>query len=109
IEEATAAIDMPPAFIMGAARIGACEQEVTPFIIGKGRWVGWTRNMRFARIGKFQFRAFHLAIRATDKKHLCFSYLFNAFPNGKPVSTFPGNAFSARQQPQPLHRSGDRW
>ncbi|MNV98932.1 hypothetical protein D3C71_1942430 [compost metagenome] len=26
--------------------------------------------MRFARIGEFKLRTFHLAIRATDKKHV---------------------------------------
>ncbi|MNE86953.1 hypothetical protein D3C80_1840940 [compost metagenome] len=67
---------MPPAFIMGAARIGAREQEIAPFIIGKRRGVGWARNMRFARIGEFQLWAFHLAIRATDKKH----FVFPLFP-----------------------------
>jgi hypothetical protein len=51
---------------MGAAWIGAREQEITPFIIGKRRGVGWTRNMRFARIGELKLWAFHLTIRATD-------------------------------------------
>ena len=89
VEEAGAAVDVAPALEVVAARVGADEEEVAPFLVGQLRRVGGPRDVRLARVGELELRAVLVAVGAMDQQH--------------------GLVLNARRRRRRLRRSAGRW
>lgn len=68
IEEASTAMDMPPALLMQTLGVGAEVKIRTPRFVIEIGGVRWPGYMSFAAIAELYFRAW-AAIRTIDEKH----------------------------------------
>ena len=69
VEEAAAAVQVPPALEMHALGVRADEQEVAPFLVAERRGVGGPGDMGLAGIGEFELGQVLLAVGAADQEH----------------------------------------
>src|SRR3546814_15386273 len=68
VEEAAAAMGVPPALEMEPPRIAADEEMVLPLLVGERGRVGGPRDMGFAAIDALDLRPPGVAVGAVDQK-----------------------------------------
>ena len=69
VEEARAAMDVPPALVDDPLGVRADEQEFFEILVGLAGEVWRTRDMRLAGVAEFELRPLFLAIGAVDQEH----------------------------------------
>src|SRR5690606_18445964 len=69
VEEAAAAMHVPPALEIKAPGVRPQEQEALERLLGLARDVGRARDMRLAGMPELELRALLLAIGAVDQQH----------------------------------------
>src|SRR5690606_23206284 len=69
VEEASAAVDVPPALEMDAAPVAPDEEVVLPGLVVEEGGVARPCDVRLAAIGELDLRPLGFAVGAMDQKH----------------------------------------
>src|SRR5690606_28857854 len=69
VEEARATVDVAPALIGQALRVGADEEIGFELLVRNLGDVGGPRDMRLAGVAELEFRTLFLAVGAADQQH----------------------------------------
>jgi hypothetical protein len=62
-------MDVAPALVDQAFRIGADEEEFLEVLVALASDIGRARDVGFAGVAEFEFRALFLTLGAADEKH----------------------------------------